>query len=100
MAQTHYEPNARIHPGDLRREKFGSAGIKRSTLRRLNLAREFLASTYESESYLILERSLEIYYHNTEVTYRGFRQNLLKLINDMEQSKIEEGLKHETHNKE
>ena len=85
MPKTQNKPNDRIHQFDLKREKFKSTGIKESTLRRLTLARRALYTSFEREAYLVLERALELYYHNTSVFYNGKDWNLLELVNHLEQ---------------
>ena len=84
MPTTLNKPDERIKSFDLLREKFGSAGIKESTKKRLALAKHFMQSTFENDSYLLIERSLELFYHNTTVFYGGRDRNLLELINESE----------------
>ncbi len=84
MPKTQNKPNDRIHQFDLKREKFKSTGIKESTLSRLNLARHALYTSFEREAYLVLERALELYYHNTSVFFNGKDWNLLELVNHLE----------------
>lgn len=86
MPTTENKPEDRIHQYELKKEKFKPTGIKESTLRRLNIAREILYSSFEREAYLIIERALEMYYHNTSAIYQGRNRNLREAINEMERA--------------
>ena len=84
MPTTINKPEERIDAENLSKEKFGSAGIKLSTKKRLKRARILMSTSFENDRYLLIERALELYYHNTTVFYGGRDRNLLELINERE----------------
>lgn len=73
----------RIHPYELKKEKFNNFGIKQSTISRLKIASFLLKSSYEHEHYLITERALELYYHNTTIIHKGVERNLAEVIREL-----------------